>query len=222
MKLKIKNVQGKVVGNVDVRDDVFAVPMNTALVHQVMVGQLANSRQGTASTKNRSAVSGGGAKPWVQKHTGRARAGTTRAPQWKGGGVAFGPAPRSYRHHTPKRMRRLSTTAVLSEKIRENRLVVLDELALEQTKTKEMVKILDALDASPPVLLVVDGTDQSALRCARNIPSVKTLPAALLNTLDLLNHRNIVMTVDAVHNAERLWGGPFVRQRRPVAETSEN
>ena len=222
MRLKLRDVQGKVVGDVEVRDDVFGVPMNPALVHQVMVGQLANARQGTASTKTRGRVSGGGAKPRPQKGTGRARQGTIRAPQFKGGGVVFGPAPRSYRHSTPKRMRRLSLLAMLSDKAREEHLLILDSLTLGQPKTKEMVRVLDALESGPSVLLVADGADQSVLRCARNIPRVKMLPAALLNTLDLLNHRKVVMTLDAVRKTEEVWGGPFIRRKQQAAAAARS
>ena len=130
MKLDIKNVLGKVVGKIDVSDEVFSAPINEALIHQVMVGQLANARQGTSSTKTRANVSGGGAKPRPQKGSGRARAGTIRAPQWRGGGVVFGPEPRSYRHNTPKRMKRLSLVSMLSDKAREGHLVILDKLIL--------------------------------------------------------------------------------------------
>lgn len=200
-------------GNVEVRDDVFGVPQNAALVHQVMVGQLANARQGTARTKNRSRVSGGGAKPRPQKHTGGARQGTIRAPHYRGGGTVFGPTPRSYRHHTPRQMRRRSLVTMLSEVARQDRLVVVDRLALEELKTNEMVKVLKALSAGPSVLLVADGAEAPVLRCARNVPRLKRLPASLLNTVDLLKHRKIVMTLEAVRKAEELWGGPFVRRK---------
>ena len=212
----MKNVQGQVVDTVDVRDDVFGAPMNPALVHQVMVGQLANARQGTASTKTRGKVSGGGAKPRPQKGTGRARQGTIRAPNMRGGGVVFGPTPRSYRHYTTKRARRQSLVAMLSDKLRADQLVVIDKLLLDQPKTKEVVKVLAALGVGPSVLLVPDGSDPSVLRCARNIPRLNMIPASLLNTLDLLNHRSIVMTLDAVRKAESLWGGPLVRRGRPA------
>ena len=212
MKVQMKNVQGQVVDTVDVRDDVFGVPMNPALVHQVMVGQLANARQGTARTKTRANVSGGGAKPRPQKGTGRARQGSIRAPNMRGGGTVFGPTPRSYRHRTPKRVRRQSLVAMLSDKLRDDQLVVLDKLLLDAPKTKEVVKLLAALGVGPSVLLVPDGSDTSVLRCARNIPRLKMISASLLNTLDLLNHRTIVMTLDAVRKAESLWGGPLVRR----------
>lgn len=216
MKLKLRNTQGQVVRSVDVRDDVFGVPPNPALVHQVMVGQLSNARQGTARVKNRARVSGGGAKPRPQKHTGRARMGTIRAPQNRGGGVVFGPTIRNYQHRTPKRMKRQSLVVTLSEIARDDRLVVLENLVLDQPKTKEVVKILEALEIDSSVLLVADGADDTALRCTRNVPRLKRLPASLLNTVDLLNHKKIIMTLEAVRRAEELWGGAFVR--RPSAD----
>ena len=213
MKIQVRNTRGEIVDTVDARDDVFGVPMNPELVHQVMVGQLANARQGTAHTKNRSAVSGGGAKPRPQKGTGRARQGTIRAPHMRGGGVVFGPTPRSYRHRTPKRMKRQALLAMLSDKARDGQLKVLDELTLEQAKTREVVNVLSALDVGPTVLLVPDGADPAVRRCTRNIPRVKVLASPLLNTLDLLNHRSLVMTLEALRNAESTWGGRMVRRR---------
>ena len=168
MQLRLRNAQGEVVDDIAVRDDVFGVPMNEALVHQVLVAQLANARQGTAATKTRGRVSGGGAKPRPQKHTGRARAGSTRSPIWRGGGITFGPVPRSYRQATPKRMRRQALLAVLSDKARENQLVVLDELVMDEPKTGEMAKILAALGVDASALLVLDGVDESVRRCARS------------------------------------------------------
>ena len=212
MKLRLNNAKGDAVGHIEVRDDVFGRPMREAVLHQVMVGQLANRRQGTAKTKTRAEVSGGGAKPHPQKGTGRARAGSIRLPHWKGGGVAFGPIPRSYRHRTTKRMRRLSLVTTLSGAVREGRLLVLDEIALAQPKTSEMAQVLKALNVGASVLLVADGAAPEVLRCARNIPRVRMMPSKSLNTLDLLSHRTIVMTVDAVRNAEALWGGRFARK----------
>jgi large subunit ribosomal protein L4 len=223
MKLPLRNLEGKEVGSIQVRDDVFAVPMKDAVVHQVVVAQLANARQGTARTKTRAEVSGGGAKPRPQKYTGRARQGSIRSPQWKGGGTVFGPKPRSYRQRTPKRVKRQALVATLSDKAREDRLLVVENLALETFKTKEMVRVLDALDATRPVLLVADGADPSVLRSARNIPRLKMLPASLLNPLDLLNHRTVVLTLDAVKKAEELWGGRFVRRNgKESAEVAES
>jgi len=221
VKLSLHNLQGKVVRQVDVRDDVFGAPMNAALVHQVAVGQQSNARQGSASTKTRSQVSGGGAKPRPQKGSGRARAGTIRAPQWRGGGVVFGPDGRNYRHRTPKRMKRQSLVAMLSDKAKTNQLLLVEDLELREPKTKEVVKALNALGVDSSVLLVADGADETALRSARNVPRLKLLPASLLNVTDLLNHTSVVMTLDAVRKAEELWGGPFSRRRRVAAVPAE-
>ena len=217
MKIPLKNTKGKVVGSVQVRDDVFGAPPNPAVVHQVLVGQLANARQGTVSVKSRSGVSGGGRKARPQKHTGSARAGTIRASQWRGGGAAFGPQPRSYRQRTTKRMRRLSLVTVLSDKVREDDLVVLESLDLEQARTKEMVGVLDAVGAGPVPLLVADGAGDGVFRAARNIPRLRMLPAALLSTADLLKPGKVVMTQEALRKAEALWGGPLVRRPGPGA-----
>jgi len=220
MRLRLRNAQGEVVDDIDVRDDVFGVPMNKALVHQVLVAQLANARQGTAATKTRGRVSGGGAKPRAQKGTGRARQGTIRSPIWRGGGIVFGPVPRSYRQATPKRMRRRALLAVLSDKAREDQIVVLDELVMDEPKTGEMAKVLAALGVDASALLVLDGVDESVRRCARNIPRARLLPADLLNTRDLLNHRKIVMTLSAVRRAESVWGGALKRRKRRRDETA--
>ena len=211
MKLKLRNKEGRIAGDVEVMDEVFGVPMNEALVHQVVVGQLANSRQGTAQSKSRSDVSGGGRKPFSQKGTGRARQGTSRAVHMRGGGTAFGPAPRSYRQETPRRMKRASMLAVLSDKVRDGRVTVVEELSLKSGKTGEMVRVLKSLKVEMPVLLVADGADADTLRAARNIPKLSMLPAALMNSVDLLRHRGVVMTLDAVRKAEELWGTPLRR-----------
>ena len=218
MKLDVMNMSGTVVDSVEVLDDVFDAPSNAALLHQVMVGQLANKRQGTAKVKTRSEVAGGGAKPRPQKYTGRARQGSIRSPQWRGGGVVFGPTPRSYRQRTPKRMKRQAIKMVLSDKAREQQLVVLDEFRLADGKTKQLVQALNALEVDSSVLLVGAEIDQAVVRAARNIPRVKTLPAEQLNVVDVLNAKRVVMTVDAVRKAEELWGGDFVRiKRQPAA-----
>ncbi len=221
MKLDLRNTRGAVLRQIDVRDDVFGVPMNTALVHQVVVGQLANARQGTSKAKTRAEVAGGGIKPRPQKYTGRARQGSIRAPQWKGGGIVFGPSPRSYSQKTPRRMKRRSLVMALSDKARENQLVVLEDLSLESAKTKEMLKVFETLGVATPALLVADGAHHEVLRSTRNIPGIRMLPAALLNTVDLLNARNVVITLDAVRKAEALWGGPFVRRKAEAAAASD-
>ena len=212
MKLRLRDAQGRSLGHIDVLDDVFDAPPRPALVHQVVVGQQANARQGTASTKTRSEVSGGGRKPWRQKGTGRARAGSIRSPIWRGGGVTFGPSPRSYTKRTPKRMRRAALKSALSSKAREGQLVVVDALRLPEPRTRHMVDVLDALGADGSVLLVGDGTDRAVLRCARNLPNLRMMPAYQLSAGDLLRSRKVVMTLSALREAERIWGGPFVRR----------
>ena len=209
MKLQIKNIQGENTGDMAGRDDVFGVPVKSALVHQVMVGQLANKRQGTAKTKTRSEVSGGGAKPRPQKHTGSSRQGTIRSPVWVGGGRAFGPSPRSYRKRTPKKMRRLALLSVLSDKARHSDLLLLDSLELKEGKTKEIVSILSALNISNSALIVTDGPNKKLVQSAGNVGGVRTLPVQVLNTLDLLNKKQLIITVDAVKRIEELWGGVY-------------
>ena len=209
MKLQIKNIQGENTGDLEVRDDVFGVPVKSALVHQVMVGQLANKRQGTAKTKTRSEVSGGGAKPRPQKGTGSSRQGSTSSPVWVGGGRAFGPSPRSYRKRTPKKMRRLALLSVLSDKARHSDLLLLDSLELKEGKTKEIVSILSDLNVSNSALIVTDGTNKKLVQSAGNVGKVRTLPVQVLNTLELLNKKQLIITVDAVKRIEELWGGVY-------------
>ncbi|MCY3543686.1 MAG: 50S ribosomal protein L4 [Chloroflexi bacterium] len=221
MKLDVRNMSGAVVEDIEVLDDLFDVPMNAALVHQVMVGQLANKRQGTAKVKTRSEVAGGGAKPRPQKYTGRARQGSIRSPIWRGGGVVFGPTPRSYRQRTPKRVKRQALKMVLSDKAREQQLIVVDELSIAAAKTKELAQALNALGVDSSVLLVSDGTNDAVVRAARNIPKTRTLPVDLLNTVDLLNAKSVVISVDAVREAERLWGGDLVRIKQATAGAEE-
>ena len=222
MKLDVRNMSGAVVDSVEALDDVFDAPMNSALLHQVMVGQLANKRQGTAKVKTRSEVAGGGAKPRPQKYTGRARQGSIRSPQWRGGGVVFGPTPRSYRQRTPKRMKRQAIKIVLSDKVRERQLVVVDEFRLSEGKTKQMAQALKALEVDSSALLVGDEINHGVVRAARNIPKVRTLPVSALNAVDALNAKKVVMTVDAVRRAEELWGGEFVRIKRQAVGVSED
>lgn len=205
MDIEVHNIKGEPIDEVEIRDDVFGVPMNMVLVHQVVVGQLANARQGTSQSKTRSDVSGGGRKPRPQKHTGQARQGSIRSPLWKGGGVAFGPSPRSYRQRTPKKMRRAAIRMALSDKAREGNLIVLQDIILESPKTKEFVAMIRALAGKRSVLLVGDGAEPEMLRAGRNVPEVDMLPADLLNTVDVLNHRTLIMTLDAVRRAEALW-----------------
>ncbi len=194
-------------GTLEVSDLLFGVSMNRSVVHQAMVRQRANGRQGTSSTKTRAAVSGGGAKPRPQKHSGRSRQGTIRAPQWRGGGIVFGPTPRNLRLRMPKKMRRLAIRCLLSDKARGDRLTLLQALALSEVKTREMKEVLSSLHATSSVLLVTPETDQNVVLSARNLERVKTLPANNLNVLDILEHDRLIMTVDAVRRAEELWAG---------------
>ena len=222
MELELRNIQGEVTGSIEVRDDVFGAKLNPALIHQTLVGQLANRRQGTAKTKTRAEVSGGGAKPRPQKYTGRARHGSIRSPIWKGGGVTFGPAPRSYKQRTPKQMRRGALISALSGKASEGSLVVVENFDVPEPRTKSVKSVLNNLGAGPSVLLVADGAGSDVLRAARNIPRLKMGPSHTLNTLDLLNHRTVIMTERAVRNAEAIWGGRFQRKRSAVPAGAED
>lgn len=207
MNIQVKNTKGEAIDEVEIQDAVFGVAMNVALVHQVVVGQLANARQGTAKVKTRAEVSGGGRKPRPQKHSGMSRQGSIRSPLWVGGGVAFGPSPRSYRQRTPKKMRRAAIRMTLSDKAKAERLIVLQSLELENPKTKDFVAIIKNLGVTGSILVVADGANSETLRAGRNVTGVDMLPADLLNTVDVMNHRTLVMTLDAVRRAEALWGG---------------
>ena len=220
MRIWLKNSRGDSIGRVDVRDDVFDAPPNPALVHQVVVGHLANARQGTASVKTRSEVSGGGRKPRPQKHSGLARAGTIRSPLWVGGGVAFGPKPSSYRQRTPRKMRRLALVTVLSEKARNGDLVIVEDLGIEAGKTRQLVDVLAALEVQGPTLLSADGAGPEVLVAARNIPQLRTVPAALISTVDLVRCGKVVMTVEALRKVEETWAGPKKSRRERVTEAA--
>ncbi|MFC1949704.1 50S ribosomal protein L4 [Chloroflexota bacterium] len=206
MKVSVYNLAGEVVDNIEVSDYIFGVPFNQAVVHQAAVRQRANARQGTSSTKTRGEVKGTTRKMYRQKGTGSARAGSRRSPIRRGGGIVFGPKPRSYRQAMPKKMRRLALCCVLSEKARDKELIILEQLKLEQPRTKEMVGILAALGVDSKALIVTSQPEENVVKSARNIPGIKTMPASLLNVVDLLSRKRLVMTVDAVRNAEELWG----------------
>ncbi|MSQ41293.1 MAG: 50S ribosomal protein L4 [Dehalococcoidia bacterium] len=218
MQYPLKNMTGEEIGVIELADAVFALPMNHAVVHQAMLAQRANGRKGTAATKTRSEVSGGGKKPRPQKHSGRSRQGSIRAPQWKGGGVVFGPHPRSYRQHTPKKMRRLAIRCLLSEKASTGHLLVLDQLVLEAPSTKKLQEILNTLSTGPSVLIALEAMESSAHLSARNLQRVRVAPADLLNVLDLLNYDQLVMTQAAVQRVEDLWAQE--RSHRKIAVTA--
>lgn len=206
VQVPIYNLTGEIVEQIEISDHVFGVPFNEAVVHQVMVGQRANARQGTASTKTRGEVSGSTRKLFRQKGTGAARAGSVKSPLRRGGGTVFGPKPRSYRQATPKKMRRLALRCVLSSKLRDKELIILEQLKLEQPKTKEMVRILAALGMNSSALIVTSDPEENVIKSARNLPRIKTMPASLLNVVDLFSYKILVMTVAAVRKAEELWG----------------
>ncbi len=204
---------GEVVKHIEISDDVFAVPFNQAVVHQAMVRQLANARQGTASTQTRGEVRGSHQKLFRQKGTGQARAGSRRSPLRRGGGVAFGPKPRSYRQEMPKKMHRLALRSVLSAKAGDKELVVLEKLELSEPKTREMVKILAALGmSSSSALITTSQSEEKVVKSARNLVGVKTIPAKLLNVVDLLSHKMLLMSEAAVRQVEQMWDRRLVNK----------
>lgn len=206
MQVPVYNMSGEVVKQIDIDDSVFAVPLNEAVVHQALVRQLANARQGTASTKTRSEVAGSKQKMYRQKHTGRARAGSVRSPLRRGGGVAFGPKPRSYRQSIPKKMRQLALRCVLSAKAKEKEMMVLEELKIDEPKTKEIVKMFAALGVKSSAIIATSEPMENVIKSARNIPGVVTVPSRLLNVVDITGHKLLLITEDAVRQIEKLWG----------------
>ena len=222
MQIAVRNQSGDTVESIDLDDLVFNVPMNRSLVHQAMVIYQSNRRQGTHDTKTRAEVSGGGRKPWIQKHTGRARQGSTRSPHWRHGGVAFGPHPRSYRKALPKRMRRAALRCVLSEKARSDRMVCLDSMDDIDGKTRSMAGLLERLNVSGSALIVTLGTDQDVVQAANNLKKIYTLPVNQLNAETLLSKDMLIMTVEAARWAEdTLVSEPHGRRGRKFAVATE-
>lgn len=205
VKVPVYNVEGEEVDQIELNELVFGVPANRAVVHQAMVRQLANARQGTASAKTRSQVSGGGRKLFRQKGTGNARRGSRRDPLLRGGGVIFGPHPRNYRQAMPKGMRRLALRCLLSAKVADGEVTVVNEFGLSQPRTKDMSRILKNLGIDASVLIVTSESDPNVYRSARNIEKTKTLPAATLNVVDLLTFRRLLITMPAVRVVEEMW-----------------
>lgn len=206
MQVPVYNLAGEAVRHIEISDQVFAVPFNEGVVHQAVVAQRANVRQGTAATKTRGMVSGSTRKLFRQKGTGYARAGSRKSPLRRGGGITFGPHPRSYRQALPTKMRRLALKCVLSAKAGDGELKVLEELKFEEPKTKRMAQVLAALGAGSSVLIVTDVPETAVIKSARNLPGIKTMTANLMNVLDILSYKMLLMTEAAVHQAERLWG----------------
>ena len=206
MQVPVRSTTGETVKQIEVSDYVFGMSPNQTVAHQALLRQLANERQGNASAKTRGQVAGSSKKLYAQKHTGRARAGSMKSPLRRGGGVIFPPIPRDYHQALPKKMRRLALRSVLSSKVAENELIVLEDLRLDAPKTKEMAKILTALGVASSALIATNQPDQNFVKSARNLPGVATMPASLLNVADIMSHKILLMTVEAVRRAEELWG----------------
>lgn len=203
-KVALYNMEGKQIGDIELNEAIFGAKINEALMHQVVVNQLANRRQGTAATKTRSFVRGGGRKPWRQKGTGRARVGSIRSPLWVGGGVTFGPAPRDFSYRIPKKARRQALKSALSAKVRDGEVIVLDQLTLDQPKTKLMVNVLNALNAGKKPLIVIGDWDTNIELATRNIPKALLLKSSGLNVYDVLNHDQVIFTKDALTKLEEV------------------
>lgn len=206
MQVPVYNSAGEVVDQVELSEEVFGVPFNEAVVYQAMVAQMANRRQGTASTKSRGEIRGSTRKLYAQKGTGRARRGDIKSPLLRGGGVAFGPKPRLYRQSMPKGMRRLALKCALSSKIREENLKAIEGFTFEKPRTKDMVDILAAIGVDSTALIVSEHSNPSMIKSARNLANAKTLPSSLINVLDLLSYKVLVISVPALYNIERIWG----------------
>ncbi len=219
MQLPVYDITGKAVGKAEIADAVFGVPVNQDLLHQALVYHQANQRQGSSSTLTRGNVSGGGRKPFRQKGTGRARQGTIRAPHMRGGGVVFGPHPRSYRKRLPRRMRRGAIRMALSAKVAAERMLIVQNLDAIEPKTKAMAGVLAALGVSGSALVVMREPAPEAARAVRNLPRTKAVRADLLNVLDLLRYGTLVITPDAVQRAEELWS--HTERMRPSTGAEE-
>ena len=204
-KIALTNMQGANVGEIELADGIFAVPMNEPVVHQVIVAQLANKRQGTQSALGRTEVSGGGKKPWRQKGTGRSRQGSTRAPQWTHGGVVFAPKPRDYSKSVPRKVKRLAMKCALSAKVAGNEMIVLDALSVETPKTREMAKILNNIGATGKTLLVLPGKDETIARVSNNISGLKLAFVNTINVLDIMNCDKFVVVKEAVSKIEEVY-----------------
>ena len=203
-KVAVYNMEGKEVGSMDLNDAVFGVDVNEHLVHMAVLQQLANNRQGTQKAKTRSEVRGGGRKPWRQKGTGHARQGSIRAPQWKGGGVVFAPVPRDYSFKLNKKEKRAALKSVLTSRVQENKFIVVDELKMDEIKTKTFKGVLDNLNAEK-ALVVLNDMDANVIASAKNIPTVKTTQTNELNVFDVLKYNTVVVTKDAVATIEEVY-----------------
>lgn len=199
------NTDGKKVGDMELNENVFGAEVRADVMHEVVVNFLANQRQGTQSTKTRTEVRGGGIKPWRQKGTGRARQGSIRAPQWVGGGIALGPKPRDYRYRVNKKVRQAALRSALSSKVADEDLIVLENLSLDEIKTKEIVKVLANLGVTEKALFVLPTVDKNVVLSARNIPGVDTTYVGAINTYEVLNHTKCIIVKDAVSKLEEVY-----------------
>lgn len=204
-KVDVYDMKGKKVSDVELAESIFGIEPNEAIVHSVLVNYLANQRQGTQSTKTRAEVRGGGKKPWRQKGTGRARQGSIRAPQWIKGGIALGPKPRSYSYTVNKKERRLALKSILSSKVAENELTVVDKLEVKEIKTKTMVKALADLKVEGKTLIILPENNQNVFMSARNIEGVKTIALNNINVFDLLKYTNLILPLDTVKKIEEVY-----------------
>ena len=204
-KIDVYNIEGKKVSNIELADSVFGIEPNEKIVHSVLVNYMANQRQGTSNTKTRAEVAGGGRKPWKQKGTGRARQGSIRAPQWFKGGIALGPKPRDYSYRVNKKERRLAIRSVLSSKVLENNLVVVDAMNFDAIKTKNMISALNNLKVEGKTLIVLPEKNENVQKSAKNIEGVKTSLVNTINVYDLLKYNKLILTVDAVKNLEEVY-----------------
>ena len=203
--INVVDMKGSNAKTIELNDSIFAIEPNEAVMHQMVVLYLANQRQGTQSALTRSEVSGGGRKPWRQKGTGRARQGSTRSPQWTHGGIVFAPKPRDYRYTLPKKLRRLAMKSVLSSKVAEKEIIVLDELKFEAPKTKEMVKVLENIKAGKKALIVMAEKDDNVIKSAANIPGVRTALVNTMNVYEIVNHESFIVTQEAVKKIEEVY-----------------
>jgi large subunit ribosomal protein L4 len=203
--VSVYNMQGQEVGTIDLNDAVFGANVNENLLHMAVVQQLANNRQGTQKAKTRSEVSGGGRKPWRQKGTGHARQGSTRAPQWTHGGIVFAPVPRDYSFKMNKKEKQAAIRSALTDRVQQNKIIVLDQLAMSEFKTKEFIKVMENLKAAGKTLVVTAEKDEHVVKSANNIPTVKTTLASQINVYDLMNAQTVILTKDAVAKLEEVY-----------------
>lgn len=204
-KVTVYDMTGKQVSDLELSDGIFGIKPNKVVMHAMVVNYLANQRQGTQSTLTRTEVKGGGRKPWRQKGTGHARQGSTRAPQWRHGGVALGPKPRDYSYSLNKKVRRLALKSALSSKVLENNIIVVDNIVFDECKTKSFMKMLEALKVEGKALVVIPDVDKNVIKSAGNIPGIKTAQVNTLNVYDILNHDTFIVVTDAVKLIEEVY-----------------